>query len=81
MTAATETLPLITPNYADPFILKWTSEELVIRYGIKVTIEADDIVDKQKSKLNEIYYALQQAQSTFEPGKWYFAGQPFTEKQ
>ena len=52
------------------------AEELVIRYGIDVPFEADMRVNEQKRQINAIARICRSRDASFEPGQWYFAGQP-----
>ena len=48
--------------------------ELAIRYVIPVTFFADDLIYKQKQKLNAIHQWVAQSENMYVPGRWLFAG-------
>jgi uncharacterized protein (TIGR02270 family) len=52
-----------------------TYEELVVRYGLDVPFEVDLPVDQQQKFLDKIEAWVATQSSTFEAGRWYFAGE------
>jgi hypothetical protein len=59
------------------FVRQMVSEELVIRYGCDVPFEADMPVGRQLHALGVIGDWVKANSSRFQPGVWYFGGQPF----
>jgi len=51
-------------------------EEFVVRYGARIALEADMRVCEQEAHLADIVTWVEENQSKFVAGYWYFAGQP-----
>lgn len=61
-----------TPNLVRALIC----DELVVRYGANVSLEADMPVREQRAHLTELARWVSANAHRFEAGVWYFAGQP-----
>ena len=61
---------------SDHRLRKYAAEELAIRYGCDVPFEVDMPVTQQLRALQEISAWVEANAGRFQPGRWYFAGQP-----
>ena len=63
-------------EYTPYHIREMVCDEMVVRYGAEMTLEADMRVSEQEQLLNELVDWVRANQSKFAAGQWYFAGKP-----
>jgi len=51
-------------------------DEMVVRYGAQLALEADMRVSEQERLLNDLVEWVRENQPKFAAGQWYFAGKP-----
>jgi uncharacterized protein (TIGR02270 family) len=59
-------------------VRRFASEELTIRYGCRVPLEADMFVERQIKALAEIAAWVDKNRDAFQPGQWYLAGRAYS---